>query len=306
MDLAASIQAVTDEVVLRLTRSLSTETGLRNLCLAGGVALNCVANGKVFCDGRFDRIFIQPAAGDAGGALGAALAVYHAENHRSERNSGTRQPDAMQGAYLGPAYEQTDIERRLSESGAVFDVVDDAALIACPPGRRLVITTDAIVAGVHYLPDDPPDLVARKLLSEVELPEPDSGPWEDRLRAVVTGIDARLHDHPGIATVMLERMRSTDRRLMNGIFEILLSAGFQGADVFLSYAMIHTYLFGRYQVMELDDPDPGDLEDTLATLVPHLAGLRGRDFFTYGVDTIIEGLRAQLASKPKRTRRAPR
>jgi AcrR family transcriptional regulator len=147
------------------------------------------------------------------------------------------------------------------------------------------------------------DLVARKLLSEVALPDPDSGPWEGRLRAVVTGIDARLHDHPGIATVMLERMRSTDRRLMNGIFEILLSAGFQGADVFLSYAMIHTYLFGRYQVMELDDPDPGDLEDTLTTLVPHLAGLRGRDFFTYGVDTIIEGLRAQLASKSKKARR---
>jgi TetR/AcrR family tetracycline transcriptional repressor len=151
------------------------------------------------------------------------------------------------------------------------------------------------------------DLVARKLLSEVKLPEPDSGPWEDRLRAVVTGIDARLHDHPGIATVMLERMRSTDRRLMNGILEILQSAGFEGPTVFLSYAMIHTYLFGRYQVVELDTPDPsdvdpGDLEDTLAKLVPHLTGLHGRDFFTYGVDTIIEGLRAQLAAK-KRSRR---
>lgn len=149
------------------------------------------------------------------------------------------------------------------------------------------------------------DLVARKLLSEVALPEPDSGPWEDRLRAVVTGIDARLHDHPGIATVMLERMRSTDRRLMNGLLEILQSAGFEGPDVFLSYAMIHTYLFGRYQVMELDDPDPGaiELEDTLAKLIPNLAGLRGRDFFNYGIDTIIEGLRARLAAKPRRRRR---
>ncbi|MCI0539713.1 MAG: hypothetical protein L0Z50_31275 [Verrucomicrobiales bacterium] len=136
MDLAASIQAVTEEVVLRLTRSLSVQTGLRNLCLAGGVALNCVANGKVFRDGRFDRIFIQPAAGDAGGALGAALAVYHAENHESERKSGTQQLDAMQGAYLGPAYEQNDIERRLSESGAVFGVVDDGALIERGGGAR--------------------------------------------------------------------------------------------------------------------------------------------------------------------------
>ena len=152
------------------------------------------------------------------------------------------------------------------------------------------------------------DLVARKLLSEVELPEPDSGPWEERLRAVVTGIDGRLHAHPGIATVLLERMRSTDRRLMNGILEILQSAGFKGADIFLSYAMIHTYLFGRYQVVELDTPDPsevdpGELEDTLATLVPHLSGLRGRDFFNYGLDTIIEGLRAQLATKKKSRRR---
>ena len=77
MDLAASIQAVTEEVVLRLTRSIAAETGAENLCLAGGVALNCVANGKVLRDGRFKRIWIQPAAGDAGGALGAALAAYH-------------------------------------------------------------------------------------------------------------------------------------------------------------------------------------------------------------------------------------
>ncbi|WP_231967444.1 TetR family transcriptional regulator [Mycobacterium sp. E136] len=152
------------------------------------------------------------------------------------------------------------------------------------------------------------DLVTRKLLSEVKLPESDSGPWEDRLREVVTGIDARLHDHPGIASVILERMQNTDRRLMNGIIEILLSAGFEGPDVFLSYAMIHTYLFGRYQAVEVDKPDPatmqpGDLEDTLERLVPHLSKIRGRDFFNYGVDTIIAGLQAQLAAKRSRRRR---
>jgi carbamoyltransferase len=129
MDLAASIQAVTEYVVMRLTRSLATETGLRNLCLAGGVALNCVVNGKVFRDGCFDQIFIQPAAGDAGGALGAALAISHAENPGSDRKGAAQKPDAMQGAYLGPCFEQTDIQRRLSKSGAVFDVVDDAGLI---------------------------------------------------------------------------------------------------------------------------------------------------------------------------------
>ncbi|MGO9233527.1 MAG: carbamoyltransferase [Methylocella sp.] len=129
MDLAASIQAVTEEVVLRLTRSLASETGLRNLCLAGGVALNCVANGKVLRDGCFDKIFVQPAAGDAGGALGAALAVSHAENPSSDRKSAAAKLDAMQGAYLGPAYEQSDIEWRLLASGAIFSVADDASLI---------------------------------------------------------------------------------------------------------------------------------------------------------------------------------
>ena len=129
MDLAASIQAVTEEVVLRLTRSLAAETGLRNLCLAGGVALNCVANGKVLRDGCFDKIFVQPAAGDAGGALGAALAVSHAENPLSDRKGATQKLDSMQGAYLGPAYEQSDIEQRLLACGAIFSVADDASLI---------------------------------------------------------------------------------------------------------------------------------------------------------------------------------
>ena len=77
MDLAASIQAVTEEIVLRLTRALAAQTGQKNLCLAGGVALNCVANGKVLRDGKFEQIWIQPAAGDAGGAVGAALATYY-------------------------------------------------------------------------------------------------------------------------------------------------------------------------------------------------------------------------------------
>ncbi|WP_036257532.1 carbamoyltransferase family protein [Methylocapsa aurea] len=130
MDLAASIQAVTEEVVLRLTRSLSTQTGLRHLCLAGGVALNCVANGKVLRDGRFDRIFIQPAAGDAGGALGAALAVFYDENRRSDGAKIVKEPDSMQGAYLGPSFEQSDIECRLKAAGAIYSVVDDDALIS--------------------------------------------------------------------------------------------------------------------------------------------------------------------------------
>jgi carbamoyltransferase len=126
MDLAASIQAVTDEIVLRLTRSLRTETGIRNLCLAGGVALNCVANGKVLRDGRFEHVYIQPAAGDAGGALGAALVGYHLQLGRPRQVNS----DAMQGAYLGPAFTQADIEARLTRCGAKFERLDDATLMS--------------------------------------------------------------------------------------------------------------------------------------------------------------------------------
>lgn len=148
------------------------------------------------------------------------------------------------------------------------------------------------------------NLVAKKMLAEVPLPDPKSGTWEEQLRKVIAAIDTKLREHPGIAEILLQRMLSTDRRLMNGIFDILVSAGFEGPEIFLSYAMIHTYLFGRYQVVlhadELPDQDnrPDDLEDTVGSLVPHLQRLRGRDFFSYGVDTIIAGLHARLEAKP--------
>lgn len=128
MDMAASVQAVTEEVMIKLARAAARETGLRNLCLAGGVALNCVANGKLLRDGAFERIWVQPAAGDAGGALGAALFAYHAFLRKERLPSPAG--DGMQGAYLGPAYGQADIEGRLSRAGAVFDVLDDASLMA--------------------------------------------------------------------------------------------------------------------------------------------------------------------------------
>ena len=129
MDLAASIQEVLEEAVLRITRALAAETGIRNLCLAGGVALNCVANGKVLRDGRFSGIWVQPAAGDAGGALGAALAAYYGYLERPR--NGSEGHDSMKGAYLGPAFSQTEIEQRLRAAGACFHVVDEDALIRC-------------------------------------------------------------------------------------------------------------------------------------------------------------------------------
>ena len=139
MDIAASIQAVTEQIVLRLTRTLAAETAEKNLCLAGGVALNCVANGKVLRDGQFAEIWVQPAAGDAGGAVGAALAAYHMEfgHHREISNAF----DGMAGAYLGPAYDAGSIAERLTAAGARSELVNDEELyertVAAAGGMRI-------------------------------------------------------------------------------------------------------------------------------------------------------------------------
>jgi len=127
MDLAASIQSITEEVVLRVTRSLAAETGARNLCLAGGVALNCVANGKVLRDNRFENVWIQPAAGDAGGSLGAALAAYHLQLDRPRHLS--NEIDSMSGSYLGPAFEDDEIRERLTAAGACFECLGNDEVI---------------------------------------------------------------------------------------------------------------------------------------------------------------------------------
>ena len=137
MDLAASVQKVTEEIMLRITRNLATTYQIENLCLAGGVALNCVANGKVLRDGSFKRIWIQPAAGDAGGAVGAALAAYHQHLGRARQTNGAL--DGMQGSYLGPEFSQAEIEKRLAAAGAKFTVIDEPELF-----ER---TCDALEAG---------------------------------------------------------------------------------------------------------------------------------------------------------------
>ena len=137
MDLAASVQLVTEEIMLKITRNLSKTYGIPNLCLAGGVALNCVGNGKILRDGHFERLWIQPAAGDAGGSLGAALAAYHLHFDRPRQINGTL--DAMRGSYLGPEFSQTDIQTRLTSAGAHFEVLDDERLYGA--------TVDSLVSG---------------------------------------------------------------------------------------------------------------------------------------------------------------
>ena len=126
MDLAASIQVVTEEVVLKTAAHLHAQTGLENLCLAGGVALNCVANGRLLREGPFRKIWIQPAAGDAGGALGVATLIWHQLLGRPRI---ARSPDAQSGSLLGPSFSQSEIAARLDELGAVYEQHDDDTLV---------------------------------------------------------------------------------------------------------------------------------------------------------------------------------
>ena len=126
MDIASSIQEVTEDIMLRITNSLANEYNIKNLCLAGGVALNCVANGKILRSGKFKNIWIQPAAGDAGGSLGAALGLWHIELNK---NRIINDKDSMKGSYLGPDYFQDEIEKKLKEIGANFEVLEEDELI---------------------------------------------------------------------------------------------------------------------------------------------------------------------------------
>ena len=126
MDIAASIQKVTEEIMIKLAKAIRKEYGIKNLCLAGGVALNCVANGKILQEKIFDNIWIQPAAGDAGGSLGAALALWHIEN-KNQREVNLN--DDMNGSYLGTEFTQEEIEKELQSIGAKFEKINYDDLI---------------------------------------------------------------------------------------------------------------------------------------------------------------------------------
>jgi len=126
MDIAASIQKVTEDIMIKLIKSLKKEFNIPNLCLAGGVALNCVANGKILKENIFDNIWVQPAAGDAGGSLGAALALWYIEQNNPRK---VNHNDSMQGSYLGPEYSQKEIEEQLDKAGAKYEILKDEELL---------------------------------------------------------------------------------------------------------------------------------------------------------------------------------
>jgi carbamoyltransferase len=165
MDLAASIQAVTEEVVIKLAKGIKKSTGLNNLCLAGGVALNCVANGKLLRENVFDKIWIQPASGDAGGAVGAALAAYYLMQAQPRE---VDKQDSMQGSYLGPEFGQAEIEQRLTQASAKFDVVNDTQLIE----QTAQALADGLAVGWHQgrMEFGPRSLGARSIIADARSP----------------------------------------------------------------------------------------------------------------------------------------
>ena len=174
MDLAASVQAVTEEIVIRLARSVKKETGAKNICLAGGVALNCVANGKLLRENLFDGIWVQPAAGDAGGAVGAAYAAYHGYLGQGRKLNGHL--DGMAGSYLGPEYTDDEIAQRLVAAGARFTRLTREQMIeqtAAGAGRREGGGLDAGPHGVRAaLARRPLDPGRRALALDAEDAEP--------------------------------------------------------------------------------------------------------------------------------------
>ena len=127
MDLAASIQKVTEEIIIKIAKNIAAETGEKNLCLAGGVALNCVANGVLVRENIFENIWIQPAAGDAGGALGAALATWYL--HKNNRRFISSSRDSMNGCFLGPEFSDDEIEQEFKNCSAVYNKLSEDVLI---------------------------------------------------------------------------------------------------------------------------------------------------------------------------------
>lgn len=171
MDIASSIQAVCEEVVIKMARSIREETDQVNLCLSGGVALNCVANGKLIKENIFDSIWIQPAAGDAGGAVGAALACYHMHFNRDRvvNNSGASFADSMSGSYLGPIYDDDQVEESLVSMQAKFHKLDMEEL--CDEVARQIADGKAVGWMQGRMEFGPRALGARSIIGDPRNPQ---------------------------------------------------------------------------------------------------------------------------------------
>jgi carbamoyltransferase len=169
LDLAASVQEICEEVMLKIARNVALETKQRNVCLAGGVALNCVGNGRILRDGSFDDIWIQPAAGDAGGAVGAGLAVWHMYQSAERKARSAGQLDSQKGSYLGPEYSQSEIEACLHSQSAPYTIVADEQLL--PLVAQLIADGKIIGWFSGRMEFGPRALGARSIIGDARDPE---------------------------------------------------------------------------------------------------------------------------------------
>jgi TetR/AcrR family tetracycline transcriptional repressor len=165
------------------------------------------------------------------------------------------------------------------------------------------------MAAYYYVAnkDELLDLVAARALADIRVPDSAGGAWPVRLRALIDHIDKALRNYRGVGEVLLDRMHRTQKHVMRAVMEILAEAGFSDTEVAMAYALIHTYLFGRYRVTMAAPPPVGDAvaeeDDIVSRVGPLSATLHGRDYYDFGVDTLIKGLESRLAAAPPPGRR---
>lgn len=184
---------------------------------------------------------------------------------------------------------------------AALSIIENEGLAALSMRRMARELGRSQMAAYWYVEDKDEliDLVVRRVLSRVDIPPDTSGPWRDRLRAVIVNLDELVRTHPSLSAVLLSRMLTVDQHIVEAIMEILQDAGFDEREITMAYATVHTYMFGRYQVVT-DRPQTrpaDDLSPLLKRVSAELPRLHGRDYFEFGIDVLLDGLAARLPSR---------
>jgi carbamoyltransferase len=267
MDLARSVQVVCEEIMLRMARTAHRETGFKDLCLAGGVALNCVGNGRLLREGPFERIWIQPAAGDAGGALGAAQLAWH--RHLGKPRRAATRGDGMRGAYLGPGYSPEEIERYLREIEAPYERLDHDELLQ----RTASLLADEKIVGWFdgRMEFGPRALGARSILGD---------PRSPRMQAQMNiKIKFREGFRPFAPSVLRERVQDYFELDGDSPYMLLVAPVKRERQIPMSKAAMHLWGIDQLNVARSDIPAvthidySARIQTVTAETNPHYHGL---------------------------------